>query len=105
MCIIIPFRDIMFVEKPQDNASISDLDVHSALVITMKAHVRTNGATGQFLRRARLFQDATFMFLKFSDRRFILEKLSKLLSQYNEITIPSTDLPSIGEREIRMLAQ
>ena len=87
----------MIVEKPQHNPTISDLDVHSALVITMKAHVRTNGATGQCCEWCRLFQDATFMFLKFSDRRFILDKLAKLLLQYNETTIPATDLPGIGE--------
>jgi hypothetical protein len=38
--LIIPFRDIMIVEKPSNRARISDLETQSALVITTKDQVR-----------------------------------------------------------------
>ena len=39
--LTLPFRDIMVVEKPQENnVRISDLETHSALVISMKDQVK-----------------------------------------------------------------
>jgi hypothetical protein len=38
--LIIPFRDIMVVEKHQNSSSISDSDIQSALVITTKNQVK-----------------------------------------------------------------
>jgi len=38
--LIIPFRDIMVVEKQPDNANISGSDIQSGLVITTKDQVK-----------------------------------------------------------------
>jgi hypothetical protein len=38
--LIIPFRDIMVVEKKSDDSSLTDLDIQSALVITTKHQVK-----------------------------------------------------------------
>ncbi len=37
--LIIPFRDIMLVEKHSDNSNLSNFDAQSALVITTKDQV------------------------------------------------------------------
>ena len=40
MNLIIPFRDIMVVEKQQDNSSLPDLEIQSALLIIAKERVK-----------------------------------------------------------------
>ncbi|CAF1436530.1 unnamed protein product [Rotaria magnacalcarata] len=66
--LIIPFRDIVVVEKHLNSSSSSNIDIQSALVITIK------------------YSGGPFVFSNFIDRTFILNKLSNLLSQYNEKT-------------------
>lgn len=41
--LIIPFREIMVVEKRPDNPTNENFDLQSALVITTKDHVKTSG--------------------------------------------------------------
>jgi hypothetical protein len=65
----------MVVEKHSD---ASNLDIQSALVITTKD------------------QGGIFIVSKLSDRTFILNKISNLLSQYQEINISNDDLPPIS---------
>ena len=38
--LIIPFRDLMLVEKQADNSNLPDIEIHSALMITTKDRVR-----------------------------------------------------------------
>ncbi|CAF1312878.1 unnamed protein product, partial [Rotaria sordida] len=75
--LIIPFRDIIIVEKHTNNSNISDFDIQSALVITIK------------------YEGGPFVLSNFTDRSFILGKLSSLLSEYNEKIISIIDLPPI----------
>ncbi|CAM2713950.1 unnamed protein product [Rotaria socialis] len=75
--LIIPFRDIVVVEKHLNNSSSSNIDIQSALVITIK------------------YPGGPFVFSNFIDRTFILNKLSNLLSQYNEKTPLISDPLSI----------
>lgn len=68
----------MLVEKQSDNFNQSSLDFQSALVITTKN------------------QAGTFIFFKFNDRKFILNKLSNILSQSKEPVTPIDDIPEIS---------
>ena len=40
MNLIIPFRDIMVVEKPSDNINLPDIETQSVLLITTKERVK-----------------------------------------------------------------
>ncbi|CAF0826405.1 unnamed protein product [Rotaria sp. Silwood1] len=75
--LIIPFRDIIIVEKHSNNSNVSNFDIQSAIVITIK------------------YEGGPFIFSNFVDRSFILSKLSTLLSEYNEKIISIINLPSI----------
>ncbi|CAF4497386.1 unnamed protein product [Rotaria socialis] len=75
--LIIPFRDIMVVEKQPETSNIPDIESQSALIIITKERA------------------GTFTFSNFNDREFVLNKLSTLLSQYSEITDLKTDTPTI----------
>ncbi|CAF4493213.1 unnamed protein product, partial [Rotaria sp. Silwood2] len=75
--LIIPFRDIIIVERHSNNSNVSNFDIQAAIVITIK------------------HQGGPFIFSNFVDRSFILGKLSTLLSEYNEKITSINDLPSI----------
>ncbi|CAF1266589.1 unnamed protein product [Rotaria sordida] len=75
--LIIPFRDIMVIEKQPENPNSSDIETQSALLIITKERA------------------GTFTFSKFDDREFVLNKLSYLLSQYNETIPPNINIPPI----------
>ncbi|CAF5212997.1 unnamed protein product, partial [Rotaria magnacalcarata] len=75
--LILPFRDIMVVEKQPETSNIPDIESQSALIIITKERA------------------GTFTFSNFNDREFVLNKLSTLLSQYSEITDLKTDTPTI----------
>ncbi|CAF3905371.1 unnamed protein product, partial [Rotaria sp. Silwood2] len=76
--LTIPFRDIMVVEKQPENSNLPTIETQSALLIIAKERA------------------GTFSFSNFYDREFVLNKLSHLLSQYNETILPNIDIPTIA---------
>ena len=46
--LIIPFRDIMLVEKQADNSNLAEIAIHSALMITTKDRVQVPLDTRSF---------------------------------------------------------
>ncbi|CAF1369075.1 unnamed protein product [Adineta steineri] len=75
--LIIPFRETLLVEKRRDDSRLSDINIPSALYITMKE------------------RGEIFIFSHFTDRPFIHNKLSDLLTQYVESTISTNGIPDI----------
>ncbi|CAF0721766.1 unnamed protein product [Adineta ricciae] len=75
--LIIPFRDINLVEKKSDQAIKSEIDMDSAIFIAMKQ------------------EGGKFVFSQFDDREFVFNKLSQMLSQYQEVLPPSVEPPTI----------
>ncbi|CAF1392144.1 unnamed protein product [Adineta ricciae] len=75
--LIIPFRDINLVEKKSDQAIKPEIDMDSAIFIAMKQ------------------EGGKFVFSQFDDREFVFNKLSQMLSQYQEALPPSVEPPTI----------
>jgi len=91
--LIIPFRDIMVVEKYADNANP---DIQSGLIITVKGQVRLRERLYLLNYRLNSLQGENFILFKFVDRSFILNKISNLLSKYQEVITPVDNIPDIS---------